>query len=139
MRGCVSEDFANIDSISVDVTVPENGASAFFIRNGDEIAGEIWTRFLLSAASSTNTEKVTDEQLAQFVKDASDYEVKILDPIVNRDEGLARLTALYNDKSKWENLDSCRTKAKRIKVIDRRFDGPKHLRTRDYDSDGGDY
>jgi hypothetical protein len=157
MRGSVSDDFISCDSIDLSVEVPGNGATAFYIRNGNEIAGEIWTRFLLAAASSTNSEKVSDEQLAQFIKDASDYEVKVLDPIVDRDAGeecfdrnaeqtaqytagLARLTTLFNDKSKWEDLDTCRSKGKRIKVVDRRFSGPKHLRTRDYDSgDGGDY
>ena len=51
MRGSVGEYFTSFNSISLFVEIPDNGARAFFISNGDEIAGAIWTRFLLSAAS----------------------------------------------------------------------------------------
>ena len=47
----------------------------------------------------------------------------------------AEFAALLESRA-WlaEGVDSRHVPPKRVKVIDRRFDGPKHLRTRDYDS-----
>ena len=154
-RGGVEEYFTTYNDIRISVKVPGNGATVFTTRDGNEILREMWTRFLLAAASNTTMEKVSDEQLLQFIKDASDYEVNVLEPIVNVDaadecfqrntedtlrysDGVTRLAALFNDKLKWGHLPTCRKPIKRIKVIDRRFAGPKHLRTRNYDDDDDD-
>lgn len=40
--------------------------------------------------------------------------------------------------SRWESLSSCKVKHKPKRVIDRRFDGPKDRRTRDYSDDDDD-
>lgn len=45
--------------------------------------------------------------------------------------GLARLTAVFQDKARWEHLPTVRKTYKRKRGIDRRFSGPLHLRTRD--------
>ena len=49
--------------------------------------------------------------------------------------GRTRLAALYAARTQWAALPTWKPKHKQRKCIDRRFDGPKHLRTRDYDSD----
>ena len=36
-------------------------------------------------------------------------------------------------RSEWANLGSCKASYKRKRVLDRRFDGPKNRRTRDFD------
>ena len=43
--------------------------------------------------------------------------------------------ALVDDIVEWDFLFSWKPKHKMRRGIDRRFDGPKHLRTRDYDSE----
>ena len=50
--------------------------------------------------------------------------------------GRVRLGALFSDrKAEWSKMESTKKKHKMRRAIDRRFDGPKHRRTRDYDSD----
>jgi len=51
--------------------------------------------------------------------------------------GKARLLALY-ESGGWRSLPSTAKKHKQRRAIDRRFDGPKHLRTRDFGSDESD-
>ena len=50
-------------------------------------------------------------------------------------QGRTRLAALYADRTTWQALPNWKPKHRERQCIDRRFDGPKHLRTRDYDSD----
>jgi len=42
---------------------------------------------------------------------------------------------LFESKSEWEKLENIRKIYPAKRVMDRRFHGPKHRRTRDYDSD----
>jgi hypothetical protein len=48
------------------------------------------------------------------------------------------LQEMISAKNEWENLPSRSKVYKQKGVIDRRFSGPKHKRTRDYSSDGDD-
>ncbi|CAM9910704.1 unnamed protein product [Scytosiphon promiscuus] len=50
-------------------------------------------------------------------------------------KGAVRLRQLHANKSLWVGLSSCKKTHKRKRVIDRRFSGPKHRRTRDFDCD----
>ena len=49
--------------------------------------------------------------------------------------GRARLATLFSRKAEWSGLASTKKQHKMRRAIDRRFDGPKHRRTRDFDSD----
>ena len=85
-----------------------------------------------------------------MIKDAKDHgvsnpcvpsaaEEERLDDFPCYDElvsGRERLAALYSDRAQWEALPCWKAKHKERRGIDRRYDGPKRLRTRDYDSDG---
>lgn len=51
--------------------------------------------------------------------------------------GQERLLAIYGNKAAWQSLPTTKKVHKQRRVIDRRFDGPKNRRTRDYDSQGG--
>ena len=41
-------------------------------------------------------------------------------------------------RSQWEDLKSCKKNYRTKRALDRRFDGPKDRRTRDYSSDSSD-
>ena len=66
-----------------------------------------------------------------------------VEPAARIKRGRDRLAPLFEDSDAWTSLPSWKPKHKMRRGIDRRFDGPKHLRTRDYDSDDcfgyGDY
>lgn len=57
---------------------PQSGKSIFCVTCGEDMAAHIWSRFLVAAASCVTNQRVTDDQLCRFIKDAADYGVKIL-------------------------------------------------------------
>ena len=67
---------------------------------------------------------------------ASDAE-KDLAPFVGTKlaTGRTRLAALFGRRTEWSALASTKKKHNMRRAIDRRFDGPKHLRARDYSDD----
>ena len=95
---------------------------------------------------------MADEALLRMVKDAVDHGVP--SPHTASEEeaelgaeeggahvaaGRARLAALFaGRKAEWSCLASTKKKHNMRRAIDRRFDGPKNRRTRDFD-DYDDY
>ncbi len=142
IRGCMQEIF-NEDGEKISVNNTITCYNVFRIEGGDEMAEKIWSRFLIAAVSCTNDEKVSDETLSQFIKDASDCKVNILsnpaDEELNEDEqeeeeviaaaiktaatsvGMTRLTAIYTNKALWSALPSSLQVHKMKRGVDRRF------------------
>ncbi|KAJ1424114.1 hypothetical protein B484DRAFT_398428 [Ochromonadaceae sp. CCMP2298] len=90
MRGGVEEEYEKIlrggviDHIVVQNSYysvrcgGEDENQAFVVRGGNDMALKMWPRFLLAAASCTSSDKVSDEVLSRFIKDAADYGVQVL-------------------------------------------------------------
>jgi len=84
----------------------------------------------------------------QYIKDAFDNETDVLGEkekketekinlekeLANVKNGIEKLKELF-EKSNWKSCQSTKKHHNRRRAIDRRFSGPKHLRTRDYSSD----
>jgi len=116
--------------------------------------GYMWKRLLCAAAVA----QVPDEKMLRFIKDAFDNEPEFMDgEEENSDEdedkevsgeggdaksgvdkalekGMPRLKALY-EKGDWKQLPTTKKVHRQRRGIDRRFDGPKHRRTRDFSDD----
>jgi len=116
----------------------------------EDMMAIVWPVLLARAAGD---DSVPDKSLNQMLKDAQDNGVKsphVAHPseqeVVAREKapvraavakGRARLADLAS-KEDWKKLP-CTVKTHRMRrCIDRRFDGPKHLRTRDFGSDSDD-
>eukprot|EP00741_Cyanophora_paradoxa_P023306 tig00000254_g22513.t1 len=119
-----------------------------FSSPGDAVAWG-WRVLLRSAAGGGD--RISDELLLRYLRDASDYgsasglldddehSVEQGSQIPGGEAGRERLKALIDGK-RFEELKSRAKKYKMRRVIDRRYDGPKHLRTRDFGSDSeGDF
>lgn len=109
-----------------------------------EILQPLWSEFLLSAAGCTSDDRVSDEVMFRFIKDATDYGVNVLKATKEdgarkttalMDPGMTRLVTLYNMKSSWQGLNTVRVKHNMRRLIDRRYDGAKEKRTRWFPED----
>ena len=147
-RGCPREDISSGDTEPIGVL----GGS--FSTCDPAALAALGLPLVLALAAAD--ERVTDAALARMLKDcvdhgaprpheASDEEAELgatLPAAVAA--GRARLAPLFANTGAWASLPSWKPNHKMRRAIDRRFDGPKHRRTRDYDSDcgffgGGDY
>jgi len=140
-RGCPAEDIAQGDYDSVSV-----GSASFSTSDPAALASLCLPIVLARAAGDA---RVTDAALQRMLKDCVDHGssnphepsgeevgLGVEWPDVERvARGRERLAALFADTDAWASLPSWKPKHKMRRGIDRRFDGPKHLRTRDYDSD----
>lgn len=150
----VSEDVSNVDT-SIDVDLGGEEFASYSLCSPEGLLALAWPALLARAASDA---AVPDGALLRMLKDAVDHgvakphlpsaeetELEAEQPgVVGEDvaTGRARLAALFtNRQADWSGLASTKKKHKMRRGIDRRFDGPKHLRTRDFgdDSDGSAY
>jgi len=103
----------------------------------------IW-RHLLCVGMSTG---VPESTMNQYIKDAVDNNTELKEweeffeetELVKVQSGVDKLKSLF-EKKNWESCPSTKKHHNMRRAIDRRFDGPKHLRTRDFsdsDSEGG--
>ena len=120
----------------------EEGLEEYTLLTREEGIALAWTALARAAASSP---ALDDLQLQRTLKDATDYGVSsstIADAPEEKEEGLwftaegaKRLGAALNPagKAALAALPSRLGAIKQYRAIDRRFDGPKHRRTRDFD------
>ena len=105
-----------------------------------------WPILLAAAADpELKPDVIGDEELLQMIKDAVDNGVEPLEitPDANGDDdyieyielGYDRICKLHSKTSAWKSLPSSKKFHAMRQGIDRRFDGPKHLRTRNYEDD----
>ena len=136
-------------NLSLDLGGDE--AAEYVVSSADSLLRLAWPLLLGAAAAS---EATPDDALLQMIKDAVDNGVDAPHKPSEEEEelvgdgmvvpgvmaaGRARLESLVvGRKSEWQRLASTKKQHKQRRAIDRRFDGPKHRRTRDYDSDGGE-
>jgi len=105
--------------------------------------GYMWKRLLCAAAVA----QVPDEKMLRFIKDAFDNVNGFMDDNKEKsdedatsgvdkilEKGMPRLKALY-EKADWKQLPTTKKVHRPRRGIDRRFDGPKHRRTRDFSDD----
>ena len=127
------------------------GLGEYQCSGADALLRLAWPLLLGAAAASDD---VCDETLLRFIKDAVDNGVTSPhQPSEEEGElgegapvsvaaGRSRLESLVvGRKAEWSCLPSTKKAHKQRRCIDRRFDGPKHLRTRDFgnsDEDDGD-
>lgn len=112
-----------------------------------ELLEIVWPALIARAAGD---EKVPDKVLMQMIKDAVDHglaepcvaggaisNIKMMLKLALQKHlmrGEQRVVALISRQEEWKAMASTKKVHKMRRCIDRRFDGPKHLRTRDYDS-----
>ena len=124
-------------------TVTRNFKAPLHIHKLLQIA---WPILLAAAADpELKPDVIGDEELLQMIKDAVDNGVEPLEitPDANGDDdyieyielGYDRICKLHSKTSAWKSLPSSKRFHAMRKGIDRRFDGPKHLRTRNYEDD----
>lgn len=146
----VGEDVSNCDE-NIEADLGGEETATYQLTSPDSLVALAWPLLLARAAADAN---VPDESLLRMLKDAVDYGFHAPhEPSEEEDElktgtdigsqviaGRARLGALFTTrKAEWSGLASTKKKHKMRRAIDRRFDGPKHMRTRDYSSDDGGY
>lgn len=146
-RGCPSETLSDANH-EVELI---NGESLTSVEDMLQI---VWPLLLARAASDS---QVADGSLNQMLKDAHDNgvshpevphesEPQLLAQLAEKSatsisstltRGRRRLSAL-EAAGAWKSFPCTVKKHRMRRCIDRRFDGPKHLRTRDYGSDSDD-
>ncbi|GAQ85154.1 hypothetical protein KFL_002210200 [Klebsormidium nitens] len=113
--------------------------------------GYMWRLLLQSAAGNP---RIKDEKLLQYIKDATDYNVDLFNKSQPDDDegqlvitevdahmkaGLERLKLLHAQDHRWKSLPTHKKVHEARMMIDRRWDGPKHLRTRPCSDSDDDY
>ena len=133
-RGCPREDISNGDFGSIGV-----GEGQFSTDDPEELATFALPLVLALAAAD---DRVADGALQRMLKDCVDHGCNDpheasesergldFEPPAKVAEGRERLAGIFADTASWANLPSWKPKHKMRRAIDRRFDGPKHLRTR---------
>jgi hypothetical protein len=134
-----------MDGVEVDFTCGAEGLEIGEVRMSsvEDLIALVWPPLLARAAADP---AVPDETLLRMIKDAVDHGVptpsqpheeepeSVGPPIV---DGRKRLATLFEGRG-WVGMPSTR-KAHRMRGgIDRRFDGPKHRRTRDFGDEDGE-
>jgi len=134
-RGCPREDISAGEGVEVGsntVSCPE------------ELVDLVWPLLLARAATDAS---IPESLLLQMIQDAVVHGVDAphkaaeaepqleLSAAVRRQiqHGRARLVVLHGSAA-WQEMPSTKKKHRMRRCIDRRFDGPKHLRTRDFGS-----
>lgn len=114
--------------------------------SAEQMLALVWPLLLARAAKD---DSVPEGVLLQMIKDAHDHGVEQphLAPenenllhlseevTAHVGQGRKRLAGLAARKHEWELLPTTKKVHRMRRCIDRRFDGPKHLRTRDFGSD----
>jgi hypothetical protein len=149
-RGDVGEDVSNVDS-SIECDLGGEGTATYSLTSPEGLLSLAWPCLLARAAADA---AMPDAALMRMLKDAVDHGVGA--PHLPSEEeaelesgavgarlaaGRERLATLFKErKAEWSGLASTKKKHKMRRAIDRRFDGPKHRRTRDFgDSDDDSY
>jgi len=112
-------------------------------RHIDKLLQIAWPILLASAADpELKPDAIGDGELLQMIKDAVDNGVAPLEitPDAHGDDdyieyiklGYDRINKLYSKTSAWKSLPSSKKSHAMREGIDRRFYGPRELRTRDY-------
>ena len=151
-RRDVGEEISDVDA-DIEVDLGGNESGTFHLTTPERLVALAWPILLARAAADKG---VPDTALLRMIKDAVDHGVSA--PHIASEEetaleaeaedegtligdelvlGRARLGELFTGrKAEWSALTSTKKKHKMRRLIDRRYDGPKHLRTRDFgDSD----
>jgi len=146
MRGGVEENYENLS-----LTLKQDKMKSFF--KPEAAFSFVWRLLIHNAVEAQGAEAVEDEVLKRMIKDAEDNSCNVLgkdeddseeeegkdegqSEIKEKTEGQKRLERVHSERV-WDSLPTTKKVHRMRKGIDRRFDGPKHLRTRDYDSDEG--
>jgi hypothetical protein len=136
--------------ISIDLGGEE--AAEYTCFSADALCALAWPLLLGAAAASP---AVGDDTLLRMIKDATDHGAQSVHEASEEEAelvsdgslsvpasvatGRVRLEALVvGRKAEWSALPSTKKQHKQRRAIDRRFDGPKNRRTRDFD-DYDDY
>ena len=134
-RSDVTEDAARCkDYIHCSLGV---GAGEVYVANQNpgDVLGAVWPVLIACAANDAD---VSDSSLRRFIKDAVDNGVPSPhEPPEDEDEETTewlktarkRLGSLF-ERGEWRALPSTKKEHTMRPVIDRRYEGPKHLRTR---------
>lgn len=145
---CISDgSWQEGSKISLDLVEGAEGAE-YACHSAAALYSLAWPLLLGAAAASP---AVADEALLRMVKDAVDHGVRAPHKASEEEAELAadgmrlpasmatgreRLTALVvGRKAEWSALPSTKKHHKQRRAIDRRFDGPKSRRTRDFSDD----
>eukprot|EP00928_Gymnodinium_smaydae_P091648 TRINITY_DN75381_c0_g1_i1.p1 TRINITY_DN75381_c0_g1~~TRINITY_DN75381_c0_g1_i1.p1 ORF type:complete len:500 (-),score=115.51 TRINITY_DN75381_c0_g1_i1:369-1868(-) len=150
-RGDASEDIANGDGVQLFANEDtdedaDDDDSRGTVHCPEELVSFAWPALLARAAAD---DSVPDAAILRMIRDAVDHgvqnphepapgESKFSLPSAARlrlQQGRQRVARLAARESEWKDLPSTRKFHRMRRCIDRRFDGPKHLRTRNYDSD----
>jgi hypothetical protein len=148
---CISDgSWQDSSKISLDLIEGDDGAAQYTCHSAEALCSLAWPLLLGAAAASP---AVGDEVLLRMVKDAVDHGVSAPHKASEEEAELApdgmrlppsmatgreRLAALVvGRKAEWSALPTTKKEHKQRRAIDRRFDGPKSQRTRDF-SDGFD-
>ena len=148
-RGDVGEDVSNVDR-SIELHLGGEGTATYSLTSPEGLYSLAWPCLLARAAAEA---AMPDAALMRMLKDAVDHgvnaphkaseeEVELGTGVIGVQlaAGRVRLAGIFDErKPEWSRLASTKKKHKMRRAIDRRFDGPKHLRTRDYGSDSDDY
>ena len=121
----------------VDVELGES--ESLDVHSSEELIAYAWPLLLARAAADP---AVTDSALMRMLKDAHDHGVKQPDKPDARESipcdlteavkcGRARVEQLVARRGEWIVLLSTKKVHRTRRAIDRRFDGPRHRRTRD--------
>lgn len=152
-RGCPDESLGSTGPAEAELFYlsGKSGGGTAEVELGDplDVVQFAWPLLLAKAAGDAT---VPDATLARLVKDAVDHgcdapheasatEAALDDGVVvGHDAGRARLAALFGRPAEWSSLATTKKAHKMRRGIDRRFDGPKNRRTRDFlDDEEGDY
>jgi len=95
----------------------------------------VWRRLLCSAVAKGVDEATMFQYIKDSVDNGTDIDGEDEDPDPDSEvlkRGYEKLKALYNQKEKWTTLPTTKKFHKERRCIDRRFDGPKERRTRDF-------
>lgn len=144
----VGEDVSNVDT-AIEVDLGGEEAGSHHLTSPEGLLSLAWPCLLARAAADA---AMPDAALLRMIKDAVDHGVDAPHKASEEEEelgegvvgvrvaaGRPRLSTLFDGRrAEWSGLASTKKKHKMRRAIDRRFDGPKHLRTRDFGSDDED-
>jgi hypothetical protein len=127
-----------IAGAAVDLSLPDDEDEDNSMLSRSEAISEAWVALMQTAAARLPAAGA--KTLQRIVKDALDYTLFEESDLLTAESrwqteaGAARLSALLSEPSRTEllALPSRLRPIKHYQAIDRRFDGPKHLRTRDF-------
>jgi len=136
-RGCPEESLQQGEAVQLDLLL--DSGDTLEICSAVELVAYAWPLLLARAAGGSTAD---DALLFRMIKDARDHGVKqpqvaapderipgALIEVVRR--GRARVAQLVARREAWDTLPTTKKVHRMRGAIDRRFDGPRHRRTRD--------